>query len=153
MKTNNDDDVKIALITGGSAGIGRSAAIEIAKRGVNVILTYNMHQKEAEETVSVIEEYGVQGFAIFLDLAKSNSFSKFSDDVKTILNEKWQRNSFDYLVNNAGFGQMCMFEDTYLSGYYQPNDKLFDLPQTAQSGQTIQQFYCVQATANQDRLK
>jgi len=103
---------KIAVIIGGSAGIGQSAAIEIAKRGVGVILTYNTHKDGADRTVATIEKAGGRAAALPLEAGQSETFASFRDAVARELNNKWQRDSFTYLVNNAGFGQMAMFEDT-----------------------------------------
>lgn len=107
-----NDAGKVAVIIGGSSGIGQSAAIEIAKRGVGIILTYNSNKDGANETVTAIENAGGKAFALPLDAGQSESFATFRDAVAQELDNKWQRNTFTYLVNNAGFGQMAMFEDT-----------------------------------------
>jgi NAD(P)-dependent dehydrogenase (short-subunit alcohol dehydrogenase family) len=104
--------VKIAVITGGSSGIGRSAAISIAERGAGVILTYNAHADGAEETVATIEGNAGSAVAVPLDIGRSEDFPGFAERVNDVIRERWQRTTLDYLVNNAGFGQMSMFEDT-----------------------------------------
>jgi NAD(P)-dependent dehydrogenase (short-subunit alcohol dehydrogenase family) len=104
--------MSIAIITGGSAGIGQSAARQLGRRGVGVILTYNTHQDEALETVAEIEKVGGTAVALPLEVGRSETFPAFSTAVSRTLADHWQVDVFDYLVNNAGFGRMSMFEDT-----------------------------------------
>lgn len=103
---------KIAIITGGSRGLGRSTALNLSKKGVHVILTYNSKKEEAQEVVSLIEKNGQKAHAIQLDVSNTKAFSKFSDELKSVLKEKWQRDNFDFLVNNAGVGVNASFEQT-----------------------------------------
>jgi NAD(P)-dependent dehydrogenase (short-subunit alcohol dehydrogenase family) len=105
--------MRVAIVTGGSSGIGRSAAIQIARRGAGVILTYNNNQPLAQETVAMIEEEGGTAVALPLDIGKAETFPAFRESVVAVLREVWQRDGFDVLVNNAGFGHLAtMFEDT-----------------------------------------
>jgi NAD(P)-dependent dehydrogenase (short-subunit alcohol dehydrogenase family) len=106
------NDTKIALVTGGSSGIGRHAAIRIAERGAGVILTYNGSPDGAAETVATIAERGGTAVALPLDVGRSETFGAFAGQVAAELGERWGRGSLDHLVNNAGFGQMAMFADT-----------------------------------------
>jgi NAD(P)-dependent dehydrogenase (short-subunit alcohol dehydrogenase family) len=112
MPSNESTDNKIAVVTGGSSGIGRHTAIRIAQRGAGVILTYNAHPEGAEETVATIEDRGGVAVALALDVGNSDTFDAFAQRVAAEITDRWQRTSFDYLVNNAGFGQMSMFIDT-----------------------------------------
>jgi NAD(P)-dependent dehydrogenase (short-subunit alcohol dehydrogenase family) len=110
--------MQIALVTGASSGIGQSAAIHIAKRGIGVILTYNNNELGARAAVEAIERDGGAAVSLPLDVGRSDTFPAFKEAVDTALRDKWQRRSFDFLVNNGGFAQMSMFEDT--------SEELFD---------------------------
>ena len=112
MPSNESTDNRIAVVTGGSSGIGRRTAIRIAQRGAGVILTYNTNPQGAEETVATIEDLGGVAVALPLDVGNSETFDAFARRVAAEITDRWQRTSFDYLVNNAGFGQMSMFVDT-----------------------------------------
>jgi NAD(P)-dependent dehydrogenase (short-subunit alcohol dehydrogenase family) len=111
-------DTKIAVVTGASSGIGRHAAIRVAERGAGVIVTYNRNPEGAHETVATIEAGGGTAVALPLDVGDSATFEAFAGRVADELAARWRRDSFDYLVNNAGFGQMAMFADT--------TDELYD---------------------------
>ncbi|WP_338559315.1 SDR family oxidoreductase [Erwinia sp. E_sp_B04_7] len=103
---------KIALITGASRGLGENAALKLAARGVDVILTYRSKQSEAEQVVKRIEELGARAVALPLDVGDSHSFDSFAAELKTQLKDLWQRDTFDYLVNNAGTGLHANFDET-----------------------------------------
>ncbi|MDH1626670.1 SDR family NAD(P)-dependent oxidoreductase [Shewanella xiamenensis] len=94
----------IALITGASRGLGKNAALTLAAQGVDIILTYQSNAAAAAEVVAEIEWHGRKAVALPLDVGNSQSFSDFSQRVKTALEQTWQRDSFNYLVNNAGIG-------------------------------------------------
>ncbi|MCX4705994.1 SDR family NAD(P)-dependent oxidoreductase [Streptomyces sp. NBC_01373] len=104
--------MKIAVVTGASSGIGRSAAIEIAKRTTGVILTYGNNAQGGLETAAAIEENGGTAVALPLDVGASGTFAAFRDTVAGVLRDTWQRDTFDYLVNNAGFAHTSLIEDT-----------------------------------------
>jgi NAD(P)-dependent dehydrogenase (short-subunit alcohol dehydrogenase family) len=95
---------KIALVTGGSRGLGKNMAIAIAKKGIDVILTYNSKKEEAEATVQEIEGLGQKAVAIQLNVAQSDTFDGFLGEVKTALQSTFNADKFDFLVNNAGIG-------------------------------------------------
>jgi NAD(P)-dependent dehydrogenase (short-subunit alcohol dehydrogenase family) len=102
----------IALVTGGSRGLGKNAALKLAEKGVHIILTYNSKQQEAQEVVREIELKGVKAVAIQLNVAESAGFAAFASEVKQQLAHVWQRDSFDYLLNNAGTGLDMAYEKT-----------------------------------------
>lgn len=102
----------IALITGGGRGLGRAAALHLADAGVDVVLTYRTRQAEAEDTVTQIAERGGQAVALQLDTGGTAQFEAFAETLRTVLAETWDRSTFDYLVNNAGFGVQAPFAGT-----------------------------------------
>lgn len=103
---------KIALITGGSRGLGRNAALKLAERGIDVLLTYRSQQSEAAAVVTEIERLGARAAALRLDVGDCTSFTAFADAVRSTLQTHWQRERFDFLVNNAGIGINVSFADT-----------------------------------------
>lgn len=103
---------KIAVITGGSRGLGENAALKLAAKGVDVILTYRSKQQEADRIVQRIEALGARAVALQLDVGDSKSFVAFAAEVKKQLNAVWQRESFDYLLNNAGTALHASFVET-----------------------------------------
>lgn len=103
---------KIAVITGGSRGLGENAALKLAAKGVDVILTYRSKQPEADWVVQRIEALGARAVALQLDVGDSKSFVAFAAEVKKQLNAVWQRERFDYLLNNAGTALHASFEET-----------------------------------------
>ena len=102
---------KIALVTGGSRGLGKDMAISLARKGIDVILTYRTNKEEAEETVAAIENTGRKAATLQLDMKNISSLDAFIADVKNILNAKWNTSSFDFLVNNAGMGATVPFTE------------------------------------------
>ncbi|WP_137009327.1 SDR family NAD(P)-dependent oxidoreductase [Aquitalea aquatilis] len=103
---------KIALVTGGSRGLGQNAARKLAARGVAVVLTYQMNQAAAEAVVAQITAAGGQAAAMQLDVALSSSFPAFAEQFRQLLQQRWQRSQFDYLLNNAGIGIHAGFAET-----------------------------------------
>jgi NAD(P)-dependent dehydrogenase (short-subunit alcohol dehydrogenase family) len=103
---------QIALITGGSRGLGRSTALQLAARGVHSILTYRSAKLEADAVVAQIEALGARALALPLDVGQSSGFAAFAAQVKAELAARWQRDTFDHLVNNAGLGAHAALADT-----------------------------------------
>ena len=95
---------KIALVTGGSRGLGKNMALSIAAKGLDVILTYNSKKEEAEEVVSQIQAGGQKAAAVQLDVADSKGFDKFIATVSSLLKDVFSAEKIDFLVNNAGVG-------------------------------------------------
>lgn len=96
--------MKIAIVTGGSNGIGKATAIELGKRGIGVIFTYHSNKNGADEIVAEIEQNGSRAVALKLDLSRPTTFGEFSQAVTKSLSDVWNRDTFDYLVNNGGTG-------------------------------------------------
>ena len=103
---------KIALVTGGSRGLGKNTALRLVSKGVDVIITYHSKREEADKVIAEIEAAGAKAVALQLDVSQSKTFVEFAANVKAILQSKWQRDSFDYLVNNAGTGINTPFLET-----------------------------------------
>ncbi len=104
--------MKIALITGGSRGLGKSMSLHLAQKGHDIILTYNTKQSEAQEVVTQIKKLGRKAAALQLDVSKINSFDAFTKNVADVLKKNWERSNFDSLVNNAGIGIYATFMET-----------------------------------------
>lgn len=102
----------IALITGASRGLGRSTALQLAASGVDVIVTYKGKVAEAHAVVELIQAQGRKAVALQLDVGDSRSFAAFAEAVRTALAQVWQRDRFDFLVNNAGVGAHASIADT-----------------------------------------
>lgn len=98
MMINN----KIALVTGGSRGLGKNMALRLAQKGSDVILTYNSNEAEATNVVKEIESRGRRAATLRLNAGDAKSFDAFIRQVAQILKEQWQRERFDFLINNAG---------------------------------------------------
>ncbi|HTH07951.1 MAG TPA: SDR family oxidoreductase [Acidovorax sp.] len=102
----------IVLITGGSRGLGRSAALAAAKSGIDVVLTYRQQATEAQAVVAEIEALGQRAVALPLDVGDVASFGAFASQLAQALQSGWQRERFDFLVNNAGMGVHAPFAET-----------------------------------------
>lgn len=96
--------MSVIVITGGSRGIGASAAEHAAQRGMGVILTYNSHPADAHAVVQRIEQAGGQAVALKLDVADVASFAAFREAVGVALQQTWSTSTLAGLVNNAGYG-------------------------------------------------
>ena len=102
---------RIAIITGGSRGLGRNTAVNLARRGVDVIFTYHSNAPEAQSLLGEAEAIGRKAAAFQLDAGNISSFDRFVDDVRNTL-RSWGRERFDYLVNNAGTSLHKPFDQT-----------------------------------------
>jgi NAD(P)-dependent dehydrogenase (short-subunit alcohol dehydrogenase family) len=101
---------KIALVTGGSRGLGKDMAISIAKKQMDVILTYRSNETEALNAVHEIEALGQKAAALYLDMNDFNSLDVFVQQTLATLQAKWNANALDFLINNAGMGATVPFE-------------------------------------------
>lgn len=102
----------ITLITGGSRGLGRNTALSVARSGGDVIITYRSQADEARATVAAIQALGRKAVALQLDTGEIATFAAFTETLRAVLLEHWQRSSFDHLVNNAGHGDHAAFDKT-----------------------------------------
>ena len=103
--------MKIALVTGGSRGLGRNTVLNLAKRGVDSIFTYNLNRAEADKVVAAVRETGAKAAALQLDTSDVSSFDAFVQSVRSTL-AGFGTERFDYLVNNAGTSLHKNFDQT-----------------------------------------
>lgn len=103
---------KIALITGASRGLGRSAALHLAAQGVDIIGTYLSQSDDAQVVAEEIKRLGARALMLQLDVGDSASFAAFVERVRNALTRDFGRQSLDFLVNNAGIGQHASFAET-----------------------------------------
>jgi len=102
---------KVALVTGGSRGLGRNMAIAIAKKGIDVMLTYNTNKEAADKVVAEIKSLGQNAYAFRLDTSNIKLFDAFIKQVTALLKEKTGSSNFDFLINNAGIALYMPFTD------------------------------------------
>ncbi|OSQ36728.1 SDR family oxidoreductase [Thalassospira mesophila] len=114
---------KIAIVTGASRGLGRNTALSIARKGSDVIITYQTRKVEAQAVVAEIQALGRKAVAMQLDLGNVSGFASFAKKLIPCLQEHWQRETFDHLVNNAGHGDMALIAETTEAQF----DKLVDV--------------------------
>jgi NAD(P)-dependent dehydrogenase (short-subunit alcohol dehydrogenase family) len=112
---------KIALVTGGSRGLGRNIALALARNGADVILTYRQRKSEGEAVAEEIEQLGRKAALLQIDVADIRQLDEFSKAVRQTLGETWKRQSFDFLINNAGVDSAAPFEQTSEENF----DRLF----------------------------
>lgn len=105
-------NTKIALITGGSRGLGKEMALRIAEKGLDVVLTYNSKQDEAQAVVQQIEALGQKAAALQLNVGQVGTFNVFFASLQQVLQTHFGTDKIDFLVNNAGIGIHASFADT-----------------------------------------
>ncbi|MGA8480237.1 MAG: SDR family oxidoreductase [Chthoniobacterales bacterium] len=103
---------KIALITGGSRGLGRNTALKLARDGADLIVTYRERQDEGKAVLAEIEKLGRKAALLQLDVANTAGFDTFARTVAETLQDRWQRKDFDFLINNAGIDVYSPFDQT-----------------------------------------
>lgn len=108
MSTKN----KIALVTGGSRGLGKNMAINLAKKGIDVVLTYHSNKDEANKVVAEIQAIGQKATAFQLDAGNIKSFDYFFQKMTESLKEQTASTNFDFLINNAGTALYSAFAET-----------------------------------------
>ena len=103
---------KIALVTGGSRGLGRDMAINLAQKGNDVVITFHTNKSAADEVVAEIEKLGQTAKALQLDSSDVKTFAGFFSQLSEYLTKEKGRESFDFLINNAGTGLYVPFLET-----------------------------------------
>jgi NAD(P)-dependent dehydrogenase (short-subunit alcohol dehydrogenase family) len=101
---------KIALVTGGSRGLGKEMALSLARKGIDVIITYRANEEEASNVAASIQQSGRKTAVLHLDMSQLQDLDQFINTLKGTLQTVWQSNSFDFLINNAGMGATVPFE-------------------------------------------
>ena len=102
---------KIAIVTGGSRGLGKDMALSLAKKNIDVILTYNTNEAMALDTVKEIEAHGSKAAIAHLNMSEFKSLDAFVKNVEVLLSTKFNATHFDFLINNAGMGKTVPFVD------------------------------------------
>jgi NAD(P)-dependent dehydrogenase (short-subunit alcohol dehydrogenase family) len=103
---------KITLITGASRGLGRNTALSIARRGGDVVITYQSRAEDAQAVVAEITAMGRKAIALQLDTGNTAAFAAFAESLRTALRDTWHRDTVDHLVNNAGHGDYALIGQT-----------------------------------------
>ena len=103
--------MKIALITGGSRGLGRNMAHHLAAKGTDIIFTYRTRKDEADSLIEELKLMGRKAVALQLDTGVSASFPAFAAEVRNTLKSNWNRDDFDFLINNAGMALYAPFTE------------------------------------------
>lgn len=103
---------RIALVTGGSRGLGKNAALKLAAEGTGIVLTYHHNQQDALDVVQEIQGKGVNAAALQLNVGDITRFEHFAQQLQETLRTVWQRDTFDYLLNNAGTGLYAPYTET-----------------------------------------
>jgi NAD(P)-dependent dehydrogenase (short-subunit alcohol dehydrogenase family) len=112
---------KIALVTGGSRGLGRNIALTLAKKGADVVLTYRKGEAEARAVLMEIEQLGRKGALLQIDVADVASFGSFAESLRRTLRKELGRDTLDFLINNAGIDSSAPFAETTEENF----DRLF----------------------------
>jgi NAD(P)-dependent dehydrogenase (short-subunit alcohol dehydrogenase family) len=107
----NENLRRIAVVTGGSRGLGRATVLALAARGVDSVFTYQSRQADAEAVVAAVTERGGRAVALPLDVGVALSFAAFADALGSAL-RSLGADRFDYLVNNAGTSLHKPFAET-----------------------------------------
>ncbi|HMF70897.1 MAG TPA: SDR family NAD(P)-dependent oxidoreductase [Flavitalea sp.] len=100
---------RMALVTGGSRGLGKNMSLALAKKGIDIILTYNSNKEAAGRVVSEIQSLGQKAVAFQLDTSNINTFDSFVKQTTEYLEEHSGSPKFDFLINNAGLPCIHLF--------------------------------------------
>jgi NAD(P)-dependent dehydrogenase (short-subunit alcohol dehydrogenase family) len=102
---------KIALVTGGSRGLGKDMVLSLARKGTDIIFTYQHNEEMAKAVMNEVESMGRTAAALPLDMSKPGNLDAFIQSVKNTLQQRWNTEKFDFLINNAGMGATVPFTD------------------------------------------
>lgn len=103
---------KIALVTGGSRGLGKNMALSIAKKGIDVVITYHSNKEAANEVVAEIQAMGQRAYAFQLDTGNLSGFDSFVSGLTAQLTQERENPNIDFLINNAGTALYAPIEST-----------------------------------------
>lgn len=103
---------KIALVTGGSRGLGKDMALKLAAKGLDVIITYNSKKDEAQKVVEQVEQAGQRAAALQLNTGNIKSFDAFFNQLKETLQQTFGTTTLDFLINNAGIAGNATVPET-----------------------------------------
>lgn len=103
---------KIAIVTGGSRGLGRDTVLALAKKGINIAFTYKSNEGKANEVIEEVQQLGQKAIAFQLDTSTTKGFDDFVQIVTSHLEQKTGSPKFDYLINNAGISLNKPFSET-----------------------------------------
>lgn len=103
---------KVVLVTGGSRGLGKNMVLQLADKGLDIVLTYHSRQAEAAEVVAAVQARGSKAVALQLDAADVSMFPAFMEKLTTVLKTEFKKERIDYLVNNAGVGEHASITET-----------------------------------------
>ncbi len=106
--TNMNNKTKIALVTGGSRGLGKEMALRLAEKGIDVIVTYHTREQDALNVIAQVEQKGQRAAALQLDTSHVKSFDSFFNKLEDVLQNKFDTGRFDFLINNAGIGRHAL---------------------------------------------
>jgi NAD(P)-dependent dehydrogenase (short-subunit alcohol dehydrogenase family) len=114
---------KIAIVTGGSRGLGKNTALKLAANGASIIITYKSRAADAHTVVKQITSAGGKAVALQLDASRAETFAGFATEVRNVLRTKFDKEQFDFLVNNAGISVHANFAETTAAQF----QELFDI--------------------------
>lgn len=103
---------KLVLVTGGSRGLGKNAALMLAAKGMDVVITYLHNKEAADEVVASIRWLGQKAAALPLNVGDVSMFGSFKNELSDLLRQYFERENIDALINNAGMGEFAAFADT-----------------------------------------
>ncbi len=107
---NKNDSPRVAIVTGGSRGLGANTVLALARNGVDSIFTYKSGREEADKIVAAVAEAGARAVALPIDMGHADTFDPFVETVRTALQD-WGVERFNYLVNNAGMSDHTPFAE------------------------------------------